>query len=530
MYYCFHTDNKASPVKDAMRIMIKILLSIVVGISLSITVANATEYYIAKNGDNGNPGTEAQPWLTIQKAANTAVAGDTVYIKAGTYTEMVNFPNSGTSGHYITFQNYQTDNVIVDGNGNAGYLGVLSIQNKSYIKIIGLKVTHAVWGVWLHGSSADVSYIELTNMNVYNTTDDPVELAADGHSVHHVTISGCTIYDGVLGISPTVGSGSARPHDITITGCTFHDLYGGVGSERADYLTVYSNIAYSCTMGYDIGSGVYNVIHDNVAYTGENGIDISSNSHSLIYNNTVHDLTGECFYNYYFSVHGEPHTDNHFYNNICYNAAFGVFESNQKSDGSAGISTNHIYYNNLFYNISGGYGHGTGAFLFQGTSGLQFYNNTVYLNAGYNGLMFYGNGGQESSGHIVANNIIDYSGNYVPIIEDSGSLSGSTVDYNDYYNRNGSSTGPGAHSVIGDPKFVDSANKNFRLKAGSPCIDAGSSDSNIPVTDIEGNSRCDDSNTPNTGGGSKPYYDIGAYEYKCSVTAPAPPTNLRIAN
>ena len=37
-------------------------------------------YYVAKTGSNGNPGTEASPWLTIQKAATIAAAGDTVYV------------------------------------------------------------------------------------------------------------------------------------------------------------------------------------------------------------------------------------------------------------------------------------------------------------------------------------------------------------------------------------------------------------------------------------------------------------------
>jgi len=46
-------------------------------------------YYVAKNGSDSNPGSESQPWLTIQKAADTMVAGDTVYVKAGTYTEQV---------------------------------------------------------------------------------------------------------------------------------------------------------------------------------------------------------------------------------------------------------------------------------------------------------------------------------------------------------------------------------------------------------------------------------------------------------
>ena len=47
---------------------------------------------------------------------------------------------------------------------------------------------------------------------------------------------------------------------------------------------------------------------------------------------------------------------------------------------------------------------------------------------------------------------------------------------------------------------------------GSPCIDAGTSDG-APTIDIEGNERYDDCATPNTGGGTHRYYDMGAYEY-----------------
>jgi len=45
-------------------------------------------------GSDSNSGTESAPWRTIQKAANTAVTGDTVYIKEGVYSERVTFANS----------------------------------------------------------------------------------------------------------------------------------------------------------------------------------------------------------------------------------------------------------------------------------------------------------------------------------------------------------------------------------------------------------------------------------------------------
>jgi hypothetical protein len=41
-------------------------------------------YYVAKTGnDTTGNGSEAMPWLTIQKAADVMVAGDRTYVKVG---------------------------------------------------------------------------------------------------------------------------------------------------------------------------------------------------------------------------------------------------------------------------------------------------------------------------------------------------------------------------------------------------------------------------------------------------------------
>jgi len=66
--------------------------------------AVAATYYVSPSGSDSNPGTSAQPWRTVQKAANAAAAGDTVMVKAGTYYERVQINVNGTSGQPITFQ------------------------------------------------------------------------------------------------------------------------------------------------------------------------------------------------------------------------------------------------------------------------------------------------------------------------------------------------------------------------------------------------------------------------------------------
>ena len=62
------------------------LLWLVAGLGLfAAKNALATEYYVATTGSDSNAGTLAAPFATLQKGADTAVAGDTVWIRGGTY-------------------------------------------------------------------------------------------------------------------------------------------------------------------------------------------------------------------------------------------------------------------------------------------------------------------------------------------------------------------------------------------------------------------------------------------------------------
>ena len=59
----------------------------------------AAEYYVSPTGSDTNPGTQAAPFASIQKANNSAAAGDTIWMRAGTYysTAQINLSKSGTS-------------------------------------------------------------------------------------------------------------------------------------------------------------------------------------------------------------------------------------------------------------------------------------------------------------------------------------------------------------------------------------------------------------------------------------------------
>ena len=54
------------------------------------------------------------------------------------------------------------------------------------------------------------------------------------------------------------------------------------------------------------------------------------------------------------------------------------------------------------------------------------------------------------------------------------------IDSNCFHNRAGRMRGIGTHSTVGDPRFVNPANNDFRLQKGSPCANAGADPVNIP--------------------------------------------------
>ncbi len=199
-------------------------------------------------------------------------------------------------------------------------------------------------------------------------------------------------------------------------------------------------------------------------------------------------------------------------------------------------SNNCLIYNNVSYNNGD---HGIDDYQ---APGARIIGNTVYKNV-TSGIQAEGN----STGATIVNNISVDNGINSPrtrsnIRVEAGSTAGTTMDYNlvyltqpdtlliwDSVNYTSlaafqAATGQEAHGIQADPRWVSASGGNFHLTAGSPAIDsANSGASGQPSVDVEGNGRVDDPATPNTGAGSPPYADRGAYEYLSGASADAPP-------
>jgi hypothetical protein len=168
-------------------------------------------YYVAKTGnDSTGDGSEGNPWLTIQKAANEMVAGDRTYVKVGTYTEQgfvgspppktptVQCVNSGTPGNPIIFSAYPGDTVNVsstnDGQAVIGN-GSTSIH---YIIWEGFTVTRTAPTsgtrpcAYVAGTGCEIRYCEL----IGSGTNSSGTATFCGVKIENAT--NCTIHHNVM--------------------------------------------------------------------------------------------------------------------------------------------------------------------------------------------------------------------------------------------------------------------------------------------------------------------------------------------
>ena len=333
-------------------------------------------YHVATTGNDANPGTAAQPFRTIQHAADIVNAGDGVLVENGVYTggsTIVYINRSGTAANRIVFRAANRWGAIIDGNNNASTTGI------------------AIPGgfVWVEG------------FEVKNT--------------------------GRYGIDTDVG------HDQVVIGNNVHD------------------IGRACT------SGTGGIV----------GIDAYA-SGLVIAGNWIHDVgrfsPGEngCV---------QP-------NNNWQNHDHGIYN---------GIGTNVVIVNNVFYNLTHGWGiqryDGQGAVV----HGLFILNNTfVGANPNRDGQIIIAT---ETSELVIANNIFYQPANTGVVFENAGS--GGTLTGN--VSTTGLESGGSGLTVSDnltstDPLFTNAGALDFHLTAPSPARSAGQLKW-CPPTDYDGVTR-----------------------------------------
>jgi hypothetical protein len=383
---------------------------------------DAATYYVATTGNDANPGTQAAPFRTLNKGVSVLHAGDTLYVKSGTYAEnLMNKIPGGTSwSSPVTVAAYPGNTVTIRPTGGSFVLS-FSASSKRYIVVNGLIL-----------DAANVS----ANGIVINASNTSLG------SAHHIRIINSEVKNAPRqGILVAYGSNSNEFINLKV-----HDN-GTTDFDHGFYITSSNNLVEKSSIYRNAGFGVH-------VYNGSSGQSANNN---IIRNNKTYE-----------------------------NARVG--------DRGAGIiltsGSGNMAYNNLVWGNNGGI-----IVNFSTVSNTKVFNNVVYTNGSYG--IYIGSGSTNTK---VQNNIV-YQ-NSGPAISNKGSgtlLSNNLIDI--------------------DPKFVNAAAADFRLKAGSPAINTGVTLSDV-AKDYAGVSRPQ--------GGS---YDIGGYEYtgSTSSTPMTAPMNLRIA-
>ena len=435
-------------------------------------------YYVRTDGSNSNTGLSndsAHAWLTIQKAASTVVAGDTVNVVAGTYTStQLTFAVNGSSGNPITFQNYNggTVNIVITG-GSFDAVQIGYGNTAAYTTINGFNISAPTCNI-----DIDIWGNNITIKNCTCTTCLYSGIQAQS-TASYITIDTCII----------TGT-NTLPDDEMIS-------FYGVNHYEIKNCLVYNSISIE-RVGIDSKNGCQNgSIHNNIVHDTEDcGIYVDAQgvttAHIDIYDNLVYNISNNPAFGISDELGTATITDINFYNNIAYNCRQG-FTTNQVGTETRQFTLiNNTFYNNQNYNTPDG-------------SSPPY--NEIWVNCVH---AFIG------SGTIIRNNIV-YSltnGTLTVYLAESYSSYSTvlTIDYNDYYNSGGtwaSGSLIGANYIIANPALT-SPTSDFSLHSGSPAIDAGTN-TNAPSTDYIGTIRPQNYVT-----------DIGAYEYYSGVITPPP--------
>lgn len=472
--------------------VMRILIIVCMCIFIINQVSAGVNRIVAKSGGD---------FTTINAGLSAANAGDTVLVKAGTYTEIVKWPKSGSASGNIVLKAFGDGPAIISG-GTATQENeaLVVISSKSYAAIIGMEI------------------------GPYTTASDNIfvkGIQIEGTS-QHILIKKCKIHH-ITTTSPSENAGAnaigvfGRNKTVPITGCVIDSC------EIYENKTGYSE-AVSIDGNVDGFTISHNHIHDNnnigiliAGFYGEceNCGTADQARHGIISDNIVERCSscnnpaykGDCAADGIYSDGGGKSIIER---NIISSCDIGI-EAGAELAGA--VDDSMIIRDNLIYNCNtggifiGGYETGRGVTVY-----CQVLNNTFYQNdskkSGSGEFLI-----QKAHDNVIKNNIF-YTNSQKQAIANAFNSSSSynnMIDNNLFYSANGSSGIDGVsldvHPKSGDPKFVNAQGGNFHLLSGSVAID-GCDVAYTPVSaerDLDGNARKVGSAV-----------DIGAYEFSAA--------------
>jgi len=276
--------------------------------------AMAATYYVATTGSNSNPGTQSTPFHTITHAYSVVVAGDTILVQPGTYTDSsgssgIMLNKIGTASAPITLKSVQRGGAIINGQTDSRHYYAVTFYNAKYNVIDGFKITGARHsGIGLFSAMSN----KIINNEIYNNGSySAITPEHNGNGIFEDKVSSGQYY------------GQNFVHDNGSTQNLDHGLYL-CGSNSTVVNNIVSRNAYGWGLhiaGYSTVSNM-NVYHNTFAYNGRGGIMLWLSLNKINISNNI------------------------FYGNVRY----GI--DSWEATGSGVTISNNIFYNNASGNYS----------------------------------------------------------------------------------------------------------------------------------------------------------------------------------
>jgi len=370
-----------------------------------------------------NPGTEEKPFKTVQRAADAAQPGDTVYLMAGKYDERVNVKAGGTEGKPVAF---------VARPRRSATMGGFDLE-ASYIRVEGFEIT----------------------------ADKPATAVQLRSS--HCEIVDNYIHDMMTAVNGTVGKPSADGNTRD---------YSAVAHNRIAY-----NKVYHCEYGFILGGEDWLVENNEVSrlfmYVSGNQYDDCDYSrffgkgcvqrYNYYHGSTRQEIKTahvDCLQT--FTNNGEIAMDLLFEYNTCFDFhQMCMVESAPHIGSVRGWTFRHNIISPNAPTMRGGWGPD----IIQ-TLDVTIENCTIStVNWATIGLR-----GKESTGGLIRNNILCEAERAVDDHQDF-TAANPVVEYNLTFKTSPLAGGTNINGK--DPLFEDPPKRDFRLRQGSPAIGTG---------------------------------------------------------
>jgi parallel beta-helix repeat protein len=406
-------------------------------------------------------GSEGIAFKTIQEAVIAIQPGDAVLIREGIYLEAFTIRQSGSAAAPIMISSLADETVTINGAKSTPTKtsGLISIIKSTHIRLSGLKtVSSNYFGIYVSGSSQ----ITIQGCEVSRSNHGGIVATASSN----ITIANCEVHhNNDMGLSTWHEAISIEMVDtFEVKNCKVHNnkkegIDAKYGASRG---TIHQNEVF-----FNNGPSIY--------IDSANHIDISGNIVRSTANQGI-GLAVESEHNpLRFTTYGIRVFNNLIYDNGCGiwfwvepgAVAFARFE-NVSIINNVMTDNNRKNWGAIFF--QGGHSDNYG-------NGLVIRNNVFWANTALRGAR-------------VIRDEIDARARW-------------TIDHNLFQNGERSDAFGQDAVLTEDVQFMDGLNRNYRLRPGSPAIDAGSY-MGAPATDFDGNSR------PAT------LVDIGAFEYSAN--------------